>query len=367
VKIKAAVVRHPGAPFAIEEVELASPKETEVLVKIVACGVRHTDAVARDQDMPVPLPAVLGHEGSGVVEAVGSHVRDLQPGDHVVLTVYSCGRCEACMTGHPSQCIHAFPTSFLGMYEDGTKRLLKDGEELSAFFAQSSFATYAIADERNAVKIDADVDLALMGPLGCGIQTGAGTIMNKLKPQPGSAMVVFGCGAVGLSAIMAAKIMGASPIIGVDTVASRLDLAKELGAHVALNGLEEQDLVGKIQEITGGGAEYSLDTTGVEELVNQALICLKPLGSCAIVASSGDRAFKIPLQYALMGVGKTLMGVVEGDAIPKLFIPKLVKLYKEGLFPLDKLETFYDFDEINQAFEDSKTGKTIKPVLRWSK
>ncbi|QSX08411.1 NAD(P)-dependent alcohol dehydrogenase [Alkalibacter rhizosphaerae] len=365
MKIKAAVVRKPGAPFRIEEVEIAKPKETEVLVRMIACGVCHTDAVARDQEMPVPLPAVLGHEGSGIVEEVGSRVRDIKPGDHVVLTVYSCGRCEACMTGHPSQCEWAFPTSFLGAYEDGTKRLSKDGVELSTFFAQASFATYAIADERNAIKIDKDVDLSLMGPLGCGIQTGAGTVMNKLKPEPGSAVVVFGCGAVGLSAIMAAKIMGADPIIGVDAVDSRLELAKELGAHIVFNGKKEKDLVTSIQEVTGGGADCSLDTTGVETLVNQALFCLKPLGTCAIVASSGDREFKIPLQNAIMGVGKTLMGVVEGDAIPKLFIPKLVKLYKQGAFPLDKLVQFYDFEEINQAFEDSKSGKTIKPILRF--
>lgn len=364
MKITAAVVREKGGPFEMEEVEIAQPKETEVLVKIAACGVCHTDAVARDQQMPVPFPAVLGHEGSGIVEAVGSRVKDLEPGDHVVLTAYSCGKCEACLKGHPSQCELAFPTSFLGVYKDGTKRLSKDGEELSTFFAQSSFATYAIADERNTVKIDKDVDLALMGPLGCGIQTGAGTVMNKLKPEPGSAFVVFGCGAVGLSAIMAAKIMGATPIIGVDAVSSRLDLAKELGADFVINGKEEEDLVGRIQEITGGGADCSMDTTGVESLVNAALYCLKPMGTCAIVAATGDREFSIMLDKAIMGLGKTLMGVVEGDSIPKLFIPKLVSLYKKGVFPFDRLVGFYDFDQINQAFEDSKAGKTIKPILR---
>lgn len=365
MKITAAIVRSPGGPFFLEEVELASPKETEVLVKLVACGVCHTDAASRNQEMPVPFPAVLGHEGSGIVEEVGSRVRGLEPGDHVVLTAYSCGRCEACMTGHPSQCEKAFSTSFLGVYEDGTKRLSQNGEEISTFFAQSSFATYAIADERNAIKIDKDVELALMGPLGCGIQTGAGTVMNKLRPQPGSSLVVFGCGAVGLSAIMAAKIMGVRPIIGVDIVDSRLHLAKELGAQYTLNGNVEQSLSVSIKELTGTGADFSLDTTGIEGLVNEALFCLKPLGTCAVVASSGDRTFSIPLQNALMGVGKTLTGVVEGDAIPKLFIPKLVKLYKEGLFPIDRLVEYYAFDDIEKAFADSKEGKTIKPILRF--
>ncbi|MBF7096845.1 NAD(P)-dependent alcohol dehydrogenase [Alkalibacter mobilis] len=364
MKINAAVVRRAGKQFEFEEIEIAEPKSTEVLVKVVACGVCHTDAVARDQEMPVPLPAVLGHEGAGIVEKIGDNVRDLKPGDHVVLTVYSCGRCEACMTGHPSQCVEAFKTSFLGVYEDNTKRLKKDGEEISTFFAQSSFATYAIADERNAIKIDDEVDLELMGPLGCGIQTGAGTVMNKLKPGPGTSIVIFGCGAVGLSGVMAAKIMGCSNIIGVDAVDERLDLAKELGATHVINGNKVKDITAEIKKITLNGADYSLDTTGVEKLVNEALYCLKPLGTCAVVASSGEKEFRIKLQSALMGVGKNLVGVVEGDAIPKLFIPKLVQLYKEKKFPFDKMVKFYEFKELNQAFDDSKNGKTVKPIIR---
>ncbi|KUO75851.1 MAG: aryl-alcohol dehydrogenase [Desulfosporosinus sp. BRH_c37] len=365
MKIKAAVTHTPRQKFVIEEVELAEPKESEVLVKMVGCGVCHTDAVARDQEMPVPLPAVLGHEGSGVVEKVGSSVRTLKPGDHVVLTVFSCGNCEACLTGHPSQCEQSFPTSFCGVYKDGTKRLTQNGVELSTFFAQSSFATYAIADERNTVKIDDDVDLALMGPLGCGLQTGAGTVLNKIKPEAGSSIVIFGCGAVGLSALMAAKIAGCSIIIGVDVVPSRLELAKELGATQVINGNDVEDTVAEITKITGKGADYSLDTTASPALVNQALYCLKPLGTCAIVGASGETEFNIKLQYAVMGLGKTLVGVVEGDSIPKLFIPTLVKFYKEGRFPIDKLIKFYSFEDINQAFEDSKNGITIKPVIKF--
>lgn len=365
MKIKAAVVHSAGQDFLIEEVELDEPKESEVLVKMVGCGICHSDAFARDQGLPVPLPAVMGHEGSGIIEKVGSAVQTVKPGDHVVLSYFSCGHCEACVTGHPSQCDQSFEVSFGGVYKDGTKRLSQNGLEISAFFGQSSFATYAVADERNVVKIDDDVDLALMGPLGCGIQTGAGTVINVLRPKAGSSFVVFGCGAVGLSAIMAAKIVGCSQIIGVDAVPSRLELAKELGATHVINGKEVNDTVAEIMKITGKGADYSLDTSAAPALINQALYCLKTLGTAVSVGSTGDQEVCIKLQYDLMAGGKTLIGAIQGDSIPQLFIPKLVRFYKEGKFPMDKLVKFYSFEEINKAFEDSHKGIIIKPVIRF--
>ncbi|HCX63685.1 MAG TPA: hypothetical protein DHN33_00545, partial [Eubacteriaceae bacterium] len=267
--------------------------------------------------------------------------------------------------GPPSQCIHAQPSSFSGMYMDGTKRLSKGDEEFSTFFIQSSFATYAIADERNTVKIDKDVEIEMMGPLGCGIQTGAGTVLNTLKPEPGSAFAVFGCGAVGLSALMAAKLSGCSTIIGVDTVESRLELAKELGATHVINGKTCPDVVGEIKRITQTGVDCSIDTTGVVEVVLNALNGLKIMGTCAIVAASGDKEFPINLQDVVMTHGKKLVGVIEGDTIPKLFIPKLNRFYKEGRFPIDKLVKYYKFEDINQAFQDSADGLTVKPIVKW--
>lgn len=360
MKIKAAVTHGQGQEFKIEEVELSGPKANEVLVKIVAAGVCHTDAVARDAAI-APLPAVLGHEGSGIVEKVGEAVTTLAPGDHVVLSFAHCGHCENCLTGHPSVCESLNDLNFGGKADDNTHRLSQGEQHLSTFFGQSSFGTYAIAHERNVVKVDKDVDLSLLGPLGCGIQTGSGTVLNRLRPKFGSAIAVFGAGGVGLSAIMGAKIAGCKHIIAVDIHENRLELAKELGATHALNG-SKVDVVAEIKEITNGGTHYAVETTGVPPVVHQSMQSLRPLGTCAIVGVTPE--MNIDVHNEIMSEGKTMMGVIEGDAVPRVFIPQLVEYYKAGLFPFDKLVKFYDFEQINEAFEDSKNGSAIKPILR---
>lgn len=364
MKISAAVTRTPKADFVLEEVTLAEPKGTDILVKVAGCGVCHTDAAARDQELPVSLPAIFGHEGSGEVIAVGEDVKTIQPGDHVVMTFYSCLKCDNCLTGSPNMCDEYLRVNFdSGCYADGTGRHTgKDGEAIGSFFSQSSFATYCIADENNCVVIDKDVDISIMGPLGCGIQTGAGTVCNRLKPEVGSSIVIFGCGAVGLSALMMAKIMGCGTIIGVDVVESRLALAKELGATHVLNG-KNVNAVEEIKKITGMGAKYSIDTTAVPELINQALYCLGAKGTCAAIGGTGDKIVPIHFTSAMMATGNTLMCVVEGDSIPKTFIPQLVRLYKAGQFPFDRLIKKYPFAQINEAFADSKKGIAIKPVV----
>ena len=360
MKIDAAVTHEKGEAFKVEPVELGEPKANEVLVRIVATGVCHTDAVARDLGL-TPYPVVLGHEGAGIVEKVGEGVKLVEPGDHVVLSYASCGHCENCLTGHPSVCVSFNDLNFGGEMIDGTHRLHQDGRGLSTFFGQSSFATYAISHERNVVKVDKDVDLALLGPLGCGIQTGSGTVLNKLRPAFGSSLAVYGCGAVGLSAVMAAKIVGCRDIIAIDVHDSRLEIAKELGATHTLNG-RHVDVVKEIREITGGGTHYAVETTGVPPVVRQSLHALRPLGTCAIVGVTPE--MNIDVHNDIMAEGKTMVGVIEGDAVPQLFIPQLVEYYKKGLFPFDKLVRFYSFSEINQAFEDSKNGSTIKPILK---
>ncbi|QUG41174.1 NAD(P)-dependent alcohol dehydrogenase [Psychrobacillus sp. INOP01] len=362
MKIKAAVTPGQGEAFQIEEVDLANPKSNEVLVKIVATGVCHTDAVARDLAI-APLPAVLGHEGSGIIEQVGDGVKGLEVGDHVVLSFAHCGSCSNCLTGHPTVCETFNDLNFGGVHDDNTKRLSKDGVELSTFFGQSAFGTYAIAHERNVIKVDKDVDLALLGPLGCGIQTGAGTVLNRIQPEFGSSIVIYGSGAVGLSAIMAAKIVGCKHIIAVDVHDSRLELAKELGATHTLNG-RNVDVVAEVKAITNGGSNYAVETTGVPPVVKQSLNALRPLGTCAIVGVTPE--MPIDIHNDLMAEGKTMMGVIEGDSVPRVFIPELVAYYKAGKFPFDKLVKFYDFDQINEAFEDSKSGIAIKPILKIS-
>ncbi len=364
MKMKAAVAWEKDAALKIEEVELASPKSTEVLVKLVGVGVCHTDACAINGMIPVQLPLVLGHEGAGIVEAVGDAVRDVKVGDHVVLSYYSCGHCERCRQGEPNMCLDYERVNFGGTYADGTCRISKDGKDIGCFFGQSSFAEYAVTDEENCVVIDKDVDLGIMGPLGCGIQTGAGAVSNKLKPEAGSSKVVFGCGAVGLSALMMASACGCAKVIAVDTVDSRLDMARTLGATHVING-KNADAIEEIRKITGVGADYSLDTTAVPAVMLQAIRCLKRKGTCAVVGSSGDKTVPIMMMDDIMGAARTLVGVVEGDSVPKLYIPKLIELYKLGKFPFDKLIKEYRFEEINQAFEDSRTGKTIKPIIRF--
>ncbi len=358
--IKAAVTHSQGEAFKLEKVKLAAPESDEIRVRIVAAGVCHTDVVARDLGI-APFPIVLGHEGSGVVDAVGASVSDLQVGDHVVLSFAHCGNCGHCLTGHPTVCDTFNELNFGGAMDDGSHRLAQDGEALATFFGQSSFATYAIAKSRNAVKVDPEVDLALLGPLGCGIQTGAGTVLNRLKPEFGSSIVIYGAGAVGLSAVMAAKIIGCQHIIAVDVHDSRLELAKALGATHVLSG-KDVDVVTEIKKITDGGSHYAIETTGVPLVVKQSLNALRPLGTVAIVGITPEMS--IDVHNDLMAEGKSMIGVIEGDSIPRVFIPQLIAYYKAGQFPFDKLVKFYDFEDINQAFADSASGVTIKPVLR---
>ena len=302
MKITAAVVREKGQPFQFEELELQDPREGEVMVKIAASGVCHTDEVAQQQMIPVPLPAVLGHEGCGIVEKVGPGVTEFEPGDHVVFSFGSCGHCDSCLAGKPYACENFNAINFGGVMSDGTRRLSKDGQEVSSFFGQSSFATYSVVHKNSIIRVDKDLELDILGPLGCGIQTGAGAVLNRLKPVAGSSLVVFGCGTVGMSAIMAAHLCPCKNIIA--------------------NG------------------SYTISGDAI----------------------TGD--LTINVQAELMGEGKSLIGIVEGDSNPKLFIPQLISYYKEGRFPFDRLIHVYDFNDINEAFHASHSGKVIKALLK---
>ncbi len=365
MRIKAAVTYEKGAPFKIEEVELAAPKDDEILVRIVACGVCHTDQAVQLQVIPVPLPAVLGHEGSGIVEQTGKNVTQFKVGDKVGISFGFCGKCSNCMTAHQHACENINAINFGGVQPDGTTRLSTiDEKPLSTFFGQSSFATHVVVNENSAVKIQYDdVDLALIGPMGCGIQTGAGAVLNRLRPEFGSSIAVFGCGTVGMSAIMAAKIAGCEKIIAVGGNPRSLMLAKELGATHTINRREVKDTVGTIRnEITSGGVNYAIDTSGVPDFVKKALASCRVMGTAVVLGATGDVTLNI--QTELMGDAKSLIGIVEGDSIPKLFIPKLLEYYRKGMFPFDKLIQFYPFEQINEAFAASDSGECIKAVLK---
>jgi Zn-dependent alcohol dehydrogenases, class III len=366
-EISAAIVREKGS-FELDTVFIEPPRADEVLVRIVATGLCHTDLVVRDQVYPVPLPIVLGHEGAGVVEAVGGAVTKVKPGDHVAMSFLSCGQCRPCLDGSPASCANFNRINFAGERPDGTHALtLADGDATlrDRFFAQSSFATYAIANEANTVKVRSDAPLELLGPLGCGIQTGAGTVLRALRVGAGASFAVTGAGAVGLSAVMAARVAGATTIIAIDVVPARLELARELGATHTVNG-HEADAVAEIHRITGGGADYALDTTGLPALIQQCIEGLRQRGTAAILgASRPDAVIQLPAN-AFMQSCKTLMGVVEGDSVPDVVIPQLLDLYMQGRFPFDKLVRFYDLDQINEAAADAASGAVIKPILRVS-
>jgi aryl-alcohol dehydrogenase len=363
--VTVAVTREKGADFKIEKASIRSPQGDEVLVRVVATGMCHTDLIVRDQYYPVPLPAVLGHEGAGVVEAVGPGVTSLEIGDHVVLSYAYCGACSPCDSGHASYCKDFFGRNFSGGDPDGNQAI-RDGNNQPLhdhFFGQSSFATYSLSRENNAVKVPKDAPLELLGPLGCGIQTGAGAVVNALKVTPGSRFAAFGAGAVGLASIMAAKISGASTIIAVDIIPSRLELAKELGATHTINSKEES-VVERIKEISGGGVDFALESTGRPDILRQGVDALGSLGILGVVGAPAlgtEAAFDV--NDLLLG-GKSIRGIVEGDSVARKFIPQLVELYQQGRFPFDKLVKFYSFDEINQAAEDSEKGITLKPIVR---
>ncbi|MCI8992149.1 MAG: NAD(P)-dependent alcohol dehydrogenase [Eubacterium sp.] len=362
MNIKAAVIEKKGEPFTISELELRPPQQGEVLVKVVACGVCHTDDVARNQIIPVPLPAVFGHEGCGVILETGPGVTEFKAGDKVGFSYGYCGTCEACRTGKPYGCKENRRLNFSGVQFDNTKRLWKDDMFVSSFFGQGAFATHAVVHVNNLIPVAEDIDLKMVAPMGCGIQTGAGAVLNYLRPSADSSIIITGCGPVGLSAVMAAKIAGCTTIIACDVVLSRLDLALEFGATDVINSREVKDVPARARELTGGlGCHYAIDCTGNGNCVRQSLNCTRSLGTCVVLGATQE--LTIHVEEELMGIGKTLVGLVEGCSIPKIFIPQLLDYYRKGMFPFDKLITYYPFEEINRAFEDTKNGSVLKAVL----
>lgn len=361
---RAAVVESGGAPFTLSTVELDEPRPNEALVRIVAAGLCHTDLTVAGGGLPFPLPGVLGHEGAGVVEAVGSEVTGIEPGDHVVLSFTSCGGCRNCRDGHPAYCATWLPLNLLaGRRPDGTSTISRDGEALGGhFFGQSSFAERALVDSRSLVKVDRDVPLETLAPLGCGVQTGVGAVWNALNPRAGDTVVVLGAGAVGLSSVMAAALTSATTIIAVDRVAERLELARELGATHAVNATDA-DIVEAVRLITdGAGADGVVETTGSVAVLRQGVDALAARGTMVVVGAP-PFGTEVALDVNGLLTGKRVEGICLGDSETQSTIPALVKLFREGRLPLEKLISKYAFEDIGQAVQDMGAGKAIKPVL----
>jgi aryl-alcohol dehydrogenase len=361
MQITAAVLRSSDGPYSIEPVELADPGPDEVLVRIVGAGMCHTDVLPRGPETISPPPIIPGHEGAGIVEAVGADVTGIEVGDHVVLSFESCGACARCAAGSPAYCEQFLVRNLLGRRADFSSGVTDaDGNEvLSRWFGQSSFATHCVATARNTVVVDPSLPLEKLGPLGCGIQTGAGTVLVALDAQPGSSIVVFGVGAVGLAAIMAAKVARCATIVAVDLHQHRLDLAMELGADHVVDGGSD-DVLGQLMAIVGpAGADPAVDTTGVPAVMLTALGCTGLGGSVGFVGvQQGDLTLD-----ALSIIGKTVIGVLEGSADPKTFVPRMIELWQAGEFPFDRLIEEFPLDQATEAEQASLTGRVIKPVL----
>ena len=361
--IEAAVAHGNKQPLALEEVELDAPRANEVLVRIVATGICNTDIGMLDH-VPLPWPAVLGHEGAGIVESVGEAVAGIKPGDHVILTTTSCGKCANCQQGQPSFCLSFAALNMGGgRRRDGSCTHHQHGKSIfGSFLGQSSFATYALVTERAVIKIDKDLPLDVMAPFGCGIQTGAAAVLNTLKVEAGKSLAVFGAGAVGLSALMAAKIAGCGPIIAVDTKPERLALAMELGATRTINPLEE-DAVKAIQAT--GGVDYSVEATGIATVMENAINALAFNGVAVLVGVAAGQKVSID-PSTLQGRGLTIKGTVMAgrDGVPAIFVRRLIDFWKEDKLPVEKLIRYYDFAQINEAIAASRDGSAVKPILR---
>lgn len=364
MKISAAVVREAGGDFRIETLTLEEPRADEVRVRIVATGLCHTDLVVRDQVLPTPLPAVLGHEGAGIVEAIGSDVRDLAPGDPVVLGFAACRACEPCQAGEPSYCVHFTPLNFGGCRDDGSQALHDGhGAVSSHFFGQSSFASHALVSAKNVVKVPSSAPLALLGPLGCGIMTGAGAMLNTLEAGPSDTVLVSGAGPVGLSGVMAAAAAGCGTIIVVDPLESRRAFAKTIGATHAIDPATGT-VADQVRDISPAGATRILETSGAVPAIEAAIGALGPRGRLAMVGVPKALDASIELAFLpLISLGASIHGVTEGDADPNTFIPHLISLYQEGRFPFDRLMTKYPLSQINEAIADQHAGRCIKAIM----
>jgi aryl-alcohol dehydrogenase len=364
---QAAVVEQPGASFVVQEVTLDDVRPGEVLVRMVAAGLCHTDLGVQAGGIPFALPGILGHEGAGIVAEVGAGVTRVRPGDKVLLSFTSCGSCPNCRAGHPAYCATWVPDNLItGARRDGTHTVTRGGAPLGGhFFGQSSFAAHALVDERSIVKVDAEAPLEYLAPLGCGVQTGFGTVWNVLAPEPGSTIAVFGVGAVGLAAVMAANLLPLSAVIAVDRLPARLDLAKDLGATHVVNSTTE-DVAAAVSAATEGrGADHAIDTTAVPAVLRTAIDTLAVRGTCAVVGAppAGTEA-----AFDVQGLlpGKRIVGVTLGDGEPEALLPQLVELHRRGKLPLERLVRHYGLDQLDQAAADMHHGATVKPVVRFA-
>ncbi len=361
--MKAAVLYEAGTPLKIEDITLDEPQENEVLIKLEATGVCHTDLHFMKGEMPTPVPVVPGHEGAGVVEKVGPGVTTLQPGDHVILMVaFNCGKCRYCYEGRPTMCVENLPIQMMATLPGGGLRLHKGDQTIHHLFGLACYAEKVVVHERSAVKVRDDAPLDVVCLLGCGTSTGIGTAINTTKVKAGESIAIFGCGGVGLSAVMGARLAGAE-VIAIDVLDSKLEKAKELGADHIINANNDDPQI-KIPEILGGGADYALEFIGNVDVMIKALGCIRA-GGLLVVAGMAPLTSILNIMPFEFLIGKSITGAVQGDIIPQIDIPRYVDLFMEGKLPIDKLITKnYKLDQINEAYEALEKGEIIRSVIK---
>lgn len=364
MKTTAVIVNEQGGKFGFEEVDLDEPRDDEVLVRVVAAGLCHTDLTLRESLPPEMFPRVFGHEGAGVVEQVGAGVSGIEVGDHVLMSFRSCRTCPACLEGAVGYCENSMMLNYMGFRMDGSTTHQRDGQPVyGSFFGQSSLARHAIAYADNCVVVDKSLDLSKLAPYGCGFQTGAGTVLNLLQPEAGDSLVVFGCGAVGLAAVIAAAPTGCT-VVAVDLTEARLKEAERFGAvPVNPTTLGEQTVVDRVKELTGGGATYAIDTTAISEVVKQAQQSLRIRGTL-VALGLGAEEYTIDA-IDLLQNGKLIRSSIEGESDPLEMLPRLIAMNQAGDFDVDDLVVTYPFEDIDTAIEDVLAGRVVKPVLVW--
>ncbi len=363
-RAKAVICREINQPVVVEEIEVESPRRNEVMIKLAACGVCHSDYSVTTGTIPFPPPVVLGHEGAGIVVEVGEGVTGLAVGDAVVSSFVSmCGKCSYCQTGRPQLCDQAAKAAYT--LPDGTVRTKdRQGNPLNVFSGCGVMAEVATLHTDNVVKIDRDIPLDRAALVSCGVMTGVGAVANTARVAPGSIAVVFGCGGVGLNAIQGCAIAGAAMIVAVDTADAKLEMARQFGATHVLNAKSEENVVKALRKLTGGGADYAFECVGHGEVAAQAYGCLRKGGTAVVVGVASQKDNTTVRTASLTFEEKTLTGSYFGSARPREDFPRLLALYRAGRLKLDELITrTYRIDEAPQAFADLASGRNARGVI----
>ncbi len=372
MKTKAAVLHEIGKPapyadsrpLAVEELDLDEPGEGEVLVRVKAAGLCHSDLSVIDGNRPRPTPMALGHEAAGIVEETGRGVSDLRPGDHVVMVfVPSCGHCLPCMEGRPALCEPGAATNAEGQLLSGARRLSLDGQPVHHHMGVSAFAERAVVSRRSLIKIDQSLPLDEAALFGCAVLTGTGAVVNTAGVPPGATVAVVGLGGVGLNALLGAQLVGARRIVAIDIHDDKLALARQLGATDTFDA-SDPDCVEQVREATGGGLEYAFEMAGSVQAMDTAYRVTKR-GGTTVTAGLSHPDHKFEVQHVnLVAEERTVKGSYIGSCVPLRDIPRFIALYQQGRLPVDRLMSDrIGFQDLNAAFDRLASGHTVRQIL----